>query len=600
MKAKLLLCLSVLLLMSYGANAQSVNEEEVFSLPDGTTADAWSLVNNGEYGKPVYVNYDAAANKYSILYDGKESGKYEYISSYDIKFDSRGNYYVLASEVADPNNYIYNYILLVNGDSIASFINAESYNAMMTKDDEFKFTMRTSLEPDAMSKIITYSIAGGLSESEEYVFAKPIYKGNTYYGDHEGDMGGNNYFTDKNGNSGYIVSDGITSTILLGSDVIRTEYTDIDPSSFGYDNNGVLTYIAKIGGQFYTAPGNEFVVQGDKRYQSFDNVYSPVYFTSKNEPVYTGVETISEYSYNSFIVIGDQRQEVYLDKDKKEKLSGFTGGLYDLQVKDNGDIAYYGSIMEEAKDSKEGSFTNTAYVVNNVAGKFYNGLGQWKFNSIGEGLATYNPDKDYYSMALLHLKDGKIRELKGSKFTSILDYGFTNTGKIYYTAMKEGNYETKVKPEYYVYIDDIQIGKYETILYQGYGDSYSSISFDGQGDYAVAVSTFDYYEEGEVFNPSAYVVTSKGKQDPRVISGDARKDFNFIDFMFFSTNNKLFYFGGVNDTPNNKYYSEMIIDGKNMEKVYTGVANINYDKLTNRATFTGARDNKVYSVTVSF
>jgi hypothetical protein len=586
--------------MSYDSYSQSVNEEEMFSLPEGTTADAWSLVNSGNNGKPAYVNYDAAANKYSILYDGKESGEYEFISGYDIKFDSRGNYYVLASEVADPNNYTYNYILLVNGDSVASFLNAESYNAMVTKDDEYKFTVKTSLEPDATSKIITYTVAGGLSESEEYAFVKPVYRGNAYYGDHGDDMGGNNFFVDKNGNSGYIVSDGITATILLGSDVIRTEYTDIDPGSFGYDNNGVLTYIAKIGGQFYVAPGNEFVVQGDKRYQSFDNVYSPVYFTSKNEPVYVGVEIISEYSYNSFLVIGDQRQEIYLDKDKKEKITGFTGGLYDIQVDDKDNITYYGSFYEEIKDSKEGSFTNTAYVLNNVAGKFYNGLGQWKFNSTGEGLATYNPDKDYYSMALLHLKDGKIKELKGSKFTSILDYGFTNTGKIYYTAMKEGNYETKIKPEYYVYIDNLLIGKYETILFQGYGDSYSSISFDGQGKYAFAVSTFNYYEEGEVIDPSAYVITSSGKQDPRILSADAKKDFNFIDFMFFTSNNRLFYFGGINDSPNNKYYSEMVIDGNNMDKVYTGVANINYDKLTNKVTFAGARGNKVYNVTVSF
>ena len=142
MKARFVFFLIIVLLTNYGAYSQSVNEEEVVSLPDGATADSWSLVYN-KTGGYAYIMYDAISNKYSVLYNGKESAQYEYISSYDIKFDSRGNYYVLTSTLIDPVNYFYSFTLIVNGDSVASFDFAEPYNALMTRNDEYKFTVKT-------------------------------------------------------------------------------------------------------------------------------------------------------------------------------------------------------------------------------------------------------------------------------------------------------------------------------------------------------------------------------------------------------------------------------------------------------------------------
>ena len=600
MKARFVFFLIIVLLINYGAYSQSVNEEEVVSLPDGATADSWSLVYN-KTGGYAYIMYDAISNKYSVLYNGKESAQYEYISSYDIKFDSRGNYYVLTSTLIDPVNYFYSFTLIVNGDSVASFDYAEPYNALMTTNDEYKFTVKTDTGAAALTKIVTYTMSGGVTESEGYTFVKLIYGSNMNTASHDEEYDFDNIFKDKEGNPGYIVSDGINASMVFGDKVIKTDFTDMDQSSFTYDKNGELTYVAKIGGQFYYVPGNEFVVQGSKRYKSFDNVYSQILFTSKNVPVYTGVDMLSETEYSTFVVVGDERQKIYLDKDKNETIPGFSGGLYDLAIDSKDNITYYGSQLETQPEGKEAYYSKTAYVVNNVAGKFYGGLGQWKFNGAGDGLASYNPGKDYYTMALLYQKGGKTKQLKNSEYSSILDYGFTRDGKTYYTAMKEGNYEQRVKPQYYVYIDNILIGKYETILYEGVGDNFTTISFDGQGNYAFAVSSFDYYEDGQDYiDPSAYVITNKGKQDPKILSRSGLKDFNYIDNMFYTSNNKLFYIGGTNDVVNNKNYMELIVDGKNLEKVYSSMAYLNYDKVSNTLSFVGARDNKVYNVKVTF
>ena len=115
------------------------------------------------------------------------------------------------------------------------------------------------------------------------------------------------------------------------------------------------------------------------------------------------------------------------------------------------------------------------------------------------------------------------------------------------------------------------------------------------------MSSFDYYEDGQDYiDPSAYVITNKGKQDPKILSRSGLKDFNYIDNMFYTSNNKLFYIGGTNDVVNNKNYMELIVDGKNLEKVYSSMAYLNYDKVSNTLSFVGARDNKVYNVKVTF
>lgn len=609
MKARILFCLLTIIAfvsVTQLSHGQYVNEEEILSLDAGMTADPWGVSMDNNTGTMVYIKYDASDNMYTMISNGKESAKYGYVSNYDIKFDSKGNYYVIASMPYDEN-YLSDYVLVVNGDSITSFKYAESYSSIMTKSDEFKFPIKTGNEETDKYKLVTYSMSGGMRESEEYETVKLIYKGVPYNYDGEDhyDTGYNpNYFLDKDGNNGYVVSDGITASLMFGDNITRTSYTDIDAASFIYDKYGQLCFVAKNGAMFYTQPGNEFLVQGSTEYPAFDYVYGPIQFTSDNKPVYTVVDYENDYKSVYMMAIGGEAQKVYRDKEKKLTAPEFTGGVYDIRVEDNGNITYYGSVYGDSEEGKESIMYKTAYVVNGVMSELYPGMGMIKKNNRGEMITVISPNGDYYSQDLIRIKGDKSEKINKEKFTSIADYGFSKNGEMYYIGMKEGDYEKRIKPEYYVNLNGLLIGKYETLLYQGMGDNYDLVKFNSRGDYAFAVSKFYYYEdypEGQIPDASAYVITNSGKQDPKIIApGSSKSDFDYIDFMFYTKNDKLFYIGGISMYPQNISYSQLVIDGKSPDNIYNSYANLYYDEVSNVLTFIGSRDNKLYNVRVDF
>ncbi len=599
MKTRSLLIAVILILINSVSYSQVLNETAIFS-PGGTDpVDPWNIAHNEYNGQYAYVKYDALMNLYSVVYEGKESGKFGYISNYDIKFDTKGNYYVLATEYTDPDTYTYEYVLLVNGDSIGSYKYAEPYNAMVTKNDEYRFTARTGEGEDSKTKIMTYSVSGGMRESEEYLLVKPIYKGDYPLDYGEGDVPYTNLFLDKNGNPGYVVLDGINASLMFGDNMTRTDYTDIDANTFVYDKNGNMCYIAKNGAEFYTAPGNEFLVQGSQQHAAFDYVYGPVLFTSNNTPVYMGGEALVDMVSNYFVIVGDEKQEVYMDAGKSLKAERLSGGIYDLQVDANDNVSYYGTIYNEAPETKEGPNSKTAFIVNGIASKFYVGMGMWKASG-DQVLVSYSPGNDYYTSALVHMTGGDEKVIFDKPGYSVQDYGFTPDGKIYYVTMKEGDYDTKVKPTYSIYLDGIKIGDYEMVLFEGTGMNTGMMQFSKRGDYAFAASTFNYYEEGkDIVQNYAYVITNKGKQDPQILMGNSAEDFDYIESMFYSSNDRLFYIGGINDYAKNVYYSEVIVDGVNLGKSYTGLSNVKYDEVSNSVSFLASRDGTIYRVSVS-
>src|SRR5690606_36933515 len=148
---------------------------------------------------------------------------------------------------------------------------------------------------------------------EEYLLVKPIYKGDYPLDYGEGDVPYTNLFLDKDGNPGYAVLDGVNASLMFGDNLTRTDYTDIDANTFVYDKNGNMCYMAKNGAQFYTAPGNEFLVQGSQQHAAFDYIFGPVLFTSNNTPVYMGGEALVDMVSNYFVIVGDEKQEVYMD-----------------------------------------------------------------------------------------------------------------------------------------------------------------------------------------------------------------------------------------------------------------------------------------------
>ena len=591
-------------LNNMSAVSQTIDEQEIVTISGEGITDAYNFKYDEKTGAYCYLTYYPDENKYSISSAANESIRVEYLSLYDVKFDSQGNYYIIGSNYYDTVKT--DYILIVNGDSIAAYPYAEQYSTMMTGNDEYKFIITEGME----YKIVTYSLAGGLTESESYFFVKPIYQQINYIDNEpvEIETGENGLFIDKDGNMGYVVSNGTNASIILGREVTETDFYDINNYSFSYDKEGQLTYVAKYEKQFYDGPGRELVVQGDKKYKEFEQVYYPVLFDKNNIPVYTvGRPFIDTDTYITSVIIGNDYQPIYKNSKRIQKGEEYTGGVYNMNVDDENNLTYYGSIAlpytEEMGGDYYGYYSKTSYVVNGVQDEFRFDLGVWKFDGKGGRLVTYSIGDSLFTKVLMYEKDGKEKIINSTDkqgFESIEDYGFYNEDKIYYVGVKYGDYEKRIRDEYSVYLDGYLAGKYELILYQGIDTDYNLMKFDRRGNYAYAVSeSITIPGDDYSYQSKAYVVTKDGKQSPIIYSSLGQDYFNYIENLFYSKNDRLFYIGGISDYNNGTSFYQAVVDGTSFNKVYNSISGIKYNEDTNRVEFWATRDNKILKVSIN-
>ena len=76
-----------------------------------------------------------------IISNKNLSDKYEYIAPEEIIFDSKGNYYAVASDYRADYG-INNYFLIVNGKVIKSYDYIEAYSAYINKKNEYVFIFK--------------------------------------------------------------------------------------------------------------------------------------------------------------------------------------------------------------------------------------------------------------------------------------------------------------------------------------------------------------------------------------------------------------------------------------------------------------------------
>ena len=591
-------------LNNMSAFSQTMDEQEIVTVSSEGITDAYNFKYDEKTGAYCYLTYYPDENKYSISNAVDESIKMEYLSLYDVKFDSQGNYYIIGSNYYDTART--DYILIVNGDSIATYSNAEQYSTMMTGNDEYKFIVTEGTE----SKIVTYSLAGGIDESQSYLFVKPIYQQINYIDNEpvETETGEDGLFVDKDGNMGYIVSNGTNASIILGRKITETDFYDINNYSFSYDKEGQLTYIAKYGKQIYDGPGRELVVQGEKKHKEFEQVYYPVLFNKNNIPVYTvGRPSIDTDTYISSVIIGNDYQPIYKSTKRIQRGEEYTGGVYNMNIDNENNLTYYGSIAvpytEYTESEYYGYYSKTSYVVNGVQDKFRFDLGTWKSNSNGGRLVTYSIGDSLFTKVLMYEKNGKekiINSTDKQEYQSIEDYGFYNENKIYYVGVKYGDYEKRTKDEYSVYLDGKLAGKYELMLYQGMGTDYNLMKFDSKGNYAYAVSeSITIPGDDYSYQSKAYVITKDGKQSPIIYSNLGQDYFNYIENLFYSKNDRLFYVGGISDYNNSTSFYQVVVDGTSFDKVYNSISGIKYNENTNRVEFWATRDNKILRVSIN-
>jgi hypothetical protein len=593
----LFLVLTFFVNFSYG---QKIDEKLIFTGTGQTTVDAYSFYSDGN-GNYAYVEFDQNTNLSRLITNRGNSEYYDVVNS-DAKFDRGGNNFTTAYNYRKDTTYLADkFYLLVNGEMKAEMSNIDSYNAFINSDNEYQCVVTEN----GNQYIAKYSTDKGLVKTGPYDMIKSIYAewSDSPVKTQTDDKQAPNLFKNKSGDYGYIILSNGKASIMFGNSVTNTDYTDINESSFTYDRNGALTYIAKTNGQFYSAMGNECVVQGDVKWNDFNYVNMPVKFTKDNIPVYAVMDSIDENTYMSRLIVGNDNYKVYSNASKTSQVVAYSGGIYDIIVMDNGNINFTGQsqIVTKNPEGYDDYSYKTINVNNGVEGKAYYNQGIKKYSKSGSTLVAGSTNQKDKKVSLFMLTGNDSKVVSEKKYDGINDYDFINGGnKFYYIGTTYGDYDKGLRDKSDVYVNGDMIGTYEALLGQGSEDgNYNSVVFNNAGEYAFVVQNSNEKKvNGEMtYDYTSEVISSIDADTPELPYN--KEKFAYIDNLRFLKNGKLFYIGYLypNESTTESF---MVLDGKIIGKSYSSLNDVRYNKDSNTMTFRASRGNNLYNVTMNF
>lgn len=575
--------------------SQTVREQEIFTNQSGEMALLYNFVYDQATGSYCYIDMDPVSFKYVITSRYGASKPYDFLSNFYIKFDALGNYYCVASNYYPAGTYDSTlYYLIINGEEVKQLEYAEAYDGYINPDDKFEFTVREGEK----FRIATVSSTSPIQFSQPFDEIRVAWR----YIPVEDASGEDDFFVrDANRNRLYVVRNNDKAFFYHGGNLVETGYSDIDNSSLVYDNQGQLTYIAKSLGRFWEDEGNEFVVQGSRSYNPYLKVYSPVLFTSSNEPVYiVSTGKVGEDNFISTLAVGNEIKPAYTNAAKTQRMEDFTAGIYNLSIDASDVISYTGSVRVNWDDfDYESVYSKAAFVVNNIGSEFYFDPGTVIKNMSGDELFSLNPNQTY-GKTVLNLSSNGVNEIiSDDKFNFIGDYGFTPSGEVYYVGVISGNYDLGIRDQYIIVINGIETGTYPSLIFSEVDEGkYSYLAFDKNNNYAYA--TYDLIDTASDFNnwySVSFLKTNTGTVTPRIVSFPGRAFFNSIERFMYLDNGVLFSIGNAVDYSNQYIsYSQLNFGDNAVDKIYSSISELKYDKLMNRMTFRASRDNKIYDV----
>lgn len=581
--------------------AQSITEKEIFTLKFKGNADAYNFRYDNASGKYCYVYSIPDQGKSFIISEKSLSDKYDYIAPEEIIFDRSGNYYSVTSDYKAEYG-INNYFLIVNGKVIKSYEYIEAYSSYINKKNEYVFIFK---EKD-IYKLGYYSPSSGFRQSAGYEFIKAAMNYNAGSDKMEGDAisyKNEDFYHNENNERAFIASAKGKAKIIFETSEIKTDYSDIQESSLTKNRNNELSFIAKKGARFYEIKGNEFVVSGKKEYNKFDMAAAPILFNMDNEPVFIAGDSLVDYKYEYYLVVGNERQKVYLDESRTEPAPVFSYIISDLKINKDGSITYIAAEEVVTKGKKNNPddedydqyYMKSFFVKDGIASELGYNLNQIKYNENGDMLYSGIADIDKKEY-LLMLNYGKSRIIINSKkYDDVYDFGFAPTGQIYYTGQTYNDPESGKEYEASVFLGDSLLGRYYNVIYQGSDKDASVLKFDSKNNYSfVAENKIDSVTTDE------FIVTNSVRiPSPEKVSDT--KYINYISNMMYTKNDQLFFTGDmIIDPVTYEVTKEIFVNNKTLGKIYNTIYPLVYDEFNNEIKFTASRKNKIYFVIVKF
>lgn len=587
--------------------AQTVSETPVFHLTYKGNPDPYNLMLDSVTGKYIYMYWYEEQAKTFLISDNSVSEQFDFISISDTKFDSRGNFFTTAGNY-NADYGIDNYFLIINNKNTKNYDYIESYSAYVNDNDQYVFIFKEF----GYFKLGYINAAGEMTQSESFDAIKPIQKSYPYVapGDPQPDYTADMFFTNAQGNRGYVViKDGKAGFWFGGDDLTMTDYSDINEASVVYDNNGNMAFVAKSSGKFYDYDNpntGEFVVANNSQYNSFKGIVTPIVFTTDNTPVYVVSDSLSEYMYKYYAVIGNDRQYPTINGNQ---IDGFTGYIYDLRRDDAGNIRYNATtVYQDESTSKmqmEYAYDYMTYdVTNNNALELGISIGVFRKSPTGTLIYSavdpreFNPEKRRYS--LMQYSNGVVSKYTDNVYNNLLDYGFSPDGELYYVMDKYENYTDYYSPMNASTEVLVEGKKYNCQSLTYFGDAMTSgyLCFSKNGDYAFA--------ENKLLDTVSYanlsvVMTNNGALPFKPASPTNAKGYNYITNMFYTPGGQLVYAGS--------YYSDMsdlsiqnneiVINNQPTGQVYGMLSFLDYDEASNTISFLGQRGKDIYKVNIN-
>jgi hypothetical protein len=546
---KLMNLLSIFVLLTFTAFAQTFTEKKLASFITSQNADLYAFKYDKNSGAYVYGDYDTTLKK-STLYTNKgKAGMYDNLITWNAFFDKDGNSYIAASN--NITDTTYTYFILKNGEPVTTFDYIDENWA------ERYGTLYILCRENNKNLIVTFNTADGkILKSKPYddiiLCSMKPYQGG------EGEPIGEIGFTDD-GKAYYVAVMGDDKFLVVG-DAEQKHYSDIDMYSFAKDNKGGVAYIAKSIGKFYEVRGNTFVVQGDKEYKSYDYIYGPIIFDANNIPVYTSSDSSDTYMPQR-VMVGNKEEKTY------------SGGIYDVKFTPSGKLAYVGALV------KKNNVSEYFVVVDGKEGKKYSNISNLTFGTGDEPIYTsYKNDNEGFVV-----KGNKVYEYD---YSNVYDLMFLPNGKIVNAGVIYGNYEKKIRDKYFVNYGDDQLGPYDGIPIANYLTNQSVLT-DNSGGYAFIAE--------RVVKPDDYiskfrVVTNKDETD----------EYDGIQDLSLYKGKPIFTtWHGTNKLP--FIYTYKIMNGdKQVGVTYEGISDYKFDEATGTAAFLGAKNKEFYLVEMKF